>query len=307
MLLDKLLTNLAIHVEPFALCMLSAGQKLALPGPPAVMLHFVLQGSGVVRGPRGEVYALGPSWLGVVPSGVAHTLECSTKERTPRQMGAPLEGTPTIRRIVVGAAQNPDLVIACGAIRVRYGDSLNLFDHLREILAVDLSDVPEVRTVFRGIFSEQSNPGPGSEAMTAALMSQCLVHLLRHLGKGRDCPLPWLTALEDPRLARAIDKILGNPSANYTVDSLALDASMSRSAFAERFVTTFGRPPMTLVHNIRMQRAAQLLQQGPLSIDEVANRVGFSSRSHFSHAFKRHTGVSPATFRAGRSGKTAAA
>jgi len=74
-------------------------------------------------------------------------------------------------------------------------------------------------------------------------------------------------------------------------------AAMSRSAFSERFTAAFGLPPMSLVHHIRMQRAARLLRQGGQSIDEVAGRVGFSSRSHFSRAFKAHTGHSPAAFR----------
>jgi len=37
-LLDKLLANLAVDVEPFALCLLSAGWRLRLPGPADVMI-----------------------------------------------------------------------------------------------------------------------------------------------------------------------------------------------------------------------------------------------------------------------------
>ncbi len=298
MLLDKLLSNLAVHVEPFALCMVSAGQKLPLPGPPVVMLHSVHKGNGVVRGPQGTVIPIAPSWLVVVPQGVPHSLESRAKESRGRKADAPPECIPSIRRIVVGSDRKADLVFACGTVRVRYGDSMNLFTHLREIVAVDFSDVPAVTSAFQGILAEQSNPGPGSEAMTTALMSQCLVHLLRHLVKGDDCPLPWLPALDDPRLARAIDRILQDPAQDHTVESLAVAASMSRSAFAERFSSAFGKSPMSLVHNVRMQRAAQLLRQGMLSTDEVADHVGFSSRSHFSHAFKKHSGVSPAKFRA---------
>ena len=188
-------------------------------------------------------------------------------------------------------------MFACGTVQVRYGDSLNLFDHLREIIAVDMSEVLQVPVAFQGILAEQSHPGPGSEAMSGALMSQCLVHLLRHLAQDDDYPLPWLAALDDTRLARAIDRILQDPARDHTVESLAAAASMSRSVFAERFTSAFGKPPVSLVNNLRMQRAAQLLQQGAFPIDEVADRVGFSSRSHFSHAFKRHSGLSPAKFR----------
>jgi AraC-like DNA-binding protein len=295
MLLDKLLSNLTVEVEPFALCMLSASHKLPLSRAPLVMLHFVLKGTGLIRGPNGAAVPIAPSWLGVVPQGVPHWLESSVRGRSGR-VAVP-EGIPTIRRIVAGSEQRAGLVIACGAVRARYGDALNLFDHLQGMLAVDLSDVPEVASAFRGILAEQSRPGPGSAAMTAALMSQCLVHMLRRLAAGQNCPLPWLAALEDPRLARAIDIILRDPARDHTVESLASAASMSRSAFAERFSSAFGKSPMSLVHNVRMQRAAQLLRQGTLSTDEVADRVGFSSRSHFSHAFRRYSGVTPAKFR----------
>ena len=298
MVLDKLLSNLAVYVEPFALCMVSAGQKLSLPSTPAVMLHFVHKGSGVVRGPDQVAIPVSESALVVVPQGMPHSLQSNDDPDTSGEAYVLPECIPSIRRIVVGAEEAADLVFACGTVRVQYGDSMNLFDHLQEIIAVDLSDSPAVTAAFQGILAEQSNPGPGSDAMTTALMSQCLVHLLREISDDPHCPLPWLTALDDPRMARAIDSILQDPARYHTVESLAESATMSRSAFAECFTGAFGRSPMNLVHNVRMQRAARLLRQGGLTTDAVANRVGFSSRSHFSHAFKKHCGVPPAQFRA---------
>ncbi len=296
MLLDKMLSNLAVHVDAFALCILSAGWRLRLPAIPGVMLHFVLKGNGVVRGPHGEVIRLAPFWLAVVPSGAAHSLESGRKVEKERKIEGPPDGPP-VYQLVAGSPKKADWIVACGLISVRYGQSLGLFDHLREIVAVDLSRAPQVKSVFQGILTEQSHPGPGSTAMTAALMSQCLVHMFRRLARDEAQPLTWLSALDDPRLARAIDKILEEPGASYTVESLAELGSMSRSAFAEKFAAAFGRSPMSLVHHVRMQRAAQLLQQANLSVDEVAGRVGFSSRSHFSRAFKNHCGTTPAAFR----------
>ena len=298
--MDKLLSNLAVQVEPFALCQLSEGWRLSLPEPPEAMFHFVLKGHGAVRFADSKSHPIGEYWLAVVPAGSKHALESSGELQHERRIDAPSEGAhfPTL---VAGSSEDPEMVVACGLVKVRYGPSLGLFDHLHEGLTVDLSGFPQVLTAFQGILAEQSNPGPGSEAMTAALMNQCLVHLLRSIGAGQDCPLPWLAALEDQRLARAIDRILEAPGDDHSVDSLAEIASMSRSAFAERFVAAFGRTPMSLVHHVRMQSATQLLGMGDsLSVDEVARRVGFSSRSHFSRAFKKHCGVSPAEYRAGR-------
>ena len=315
MLLDRLFSNLEVHVEHFALCMLNDGWRIRLPGPSEVMLHFVLQGNGVIRSPDGMARSVVPGSFVIVPQGAEHDLESEGEVRQdlvvpgPRGVGGTAEqeeykpyipaapfGDPA-PRIIAGTEENSDLVIACGLVRVFYGPSLGLFDHLRELIFVDPSDSLQLMPAVEGILEEQAQADPGSDAVTSALMTQCLVRVLRKIYAESDGPLPWLTALEDERLARAIDLILRDPGGNHSVELLAEAAAMSRSAFAERFTAAFGLPPMSLVHHIRMQRAGRLLRQGGQSIDEVASRVGFSSRSHFSRAFKAHTGHSPAAFR----------
>jgi transcriptional regulator GlxA family with amidase domain len=164
---------------------------------------------------------------------------------------------------------------------------------------VDLSMVPQVRNAIDQIFAEQNQPVPGSSAMTGALMMQCLLHMFRRLPSEGDRAMSWLIALQDARLARAVENVLDDPSATHTVESLSDSAAMSRSAFAALFTRSFGRPPMAFVHHIRMQRACELLEGTVLSVDEIAARVGFASRSHFAQSFKKHTSLSPYNFRDG--------
>ena len=274
--LDKLLSNLDIRVEPFTLCEVRPGRRFRVPGSPRVMLHFVLTGSGLVRSAAGTAQPLGQCTLAVVPKGASHSLEAES-------------GSP------VGAA----MVVACGLVRVRYGAALGLFDQLDGVLVQDLSDIPQARIAFKAILAEQTEAGPGSDTMQAALMSQCLVYLLRRLCAGGSCSLPWLAALEDERLARALDRILRDPAKPHTVESLAAASSMSRSSFAEGFARAFGMPPMSLVRRIRLERALRILERGDdLPMEALAHRVGFSSRSHFSRAFKKQFGVAPAVLRA---------
>ncbi len=296
MLIDRLLANLSVRVEPFVLCQLSSGWRMRLPGPPAATLHYVLKGRGAVRGPDGKSHPIAPSWLVIVPPGAIHALEAGATIRDELKIAAPPAGPP-MHTITAGPAAAPDLIIACGVIDVRYGRSLGLFDRLREVLVVDLSGIAQVEAAFEGIFAEQSQAVAGSGTMTGALMTQCLVHMFRRLPNEGEHALPWLMALKDRRLARVIDMILENPGAEHSVESLAEAASMSRSTFAEHFATAFRRSPMSFVHHIRMQRAVELLEVEGLSVDQVANRIGFASRSHFSRAFKKHTGVSPVLFR----------
>ena len=182
-------------------------------------------------------------------------------------------------------------------VNVTYGDSLGLFQRLGEVIVADLSAYPQVRSAFEGILAEQGGATEGSVALTRALMTQCIVYLLRSLSDQSDGRLP---GLEDPNLSQAVETIFEHPEAAHTVDSLADRALMSRSVFAERFREAFGATPISFVHNLRIRKAAGLRQKRGPSIEQVARQVGFNNRSHFSTAFKDQFGISPAAFRAGQ-------
>jgi hypothetical protein len=55
-----------------------------------------------------------------------------------------------------------EMVVGCGTLNVRYGESIGLFDHLSEILGVDLSAVPEIP----GLFQVPDEPGQSRETRT---------------------------------------------------------------------------------------------------------------------------------------------
>ena len=59
-------------------------------------------------------------------------------------------------------------------------------------------------------------------------------------------------------------------------------------------------------HNqVRCERAQALLAEGDASISEIGEEVGFVSSAHFSHVFRKMTGVTPTEYRAARAGRTA--
>ena len=141
MLLDKLLDHVSVHAEPFATCLLSAGWRLRLPGPPEVMFHFVMQGSGYVRGPEGGLLPLERFSLAIVPKGTQHSLECGQDVESEEVIQGPPAGEGVVR-LVAGIATAAELRVACGTVSVTYGDSLGLFQRLREIFVADLSAYP---------------------------------------------------------------------------------------------------------------------------------------------------------------------
>ena len=65
----------------------------------------------------------------------------------------------------------------------------------------------------------------------------------------------WLGALQDRQIGRAIALIHRDPARDWTVDALAAEIAMSRSAFAARFTELVGEPAMQYVTRWRMHVA----------------------------------------------------
>ncbi|WP_379133541.1 response regulator [Paenibacillus sp. sgz500958] len=65
--------------------------------------------------------------------------------------------------------------------------------------------------------------------------------------------------------------------------------------FKQELGTSFG----AYLTQIRIRKAAQLLNSTDLSVNEVAEQSGYETQHYFSTAFKKQTGVSPLQFRKG--------
>ena len=117
----------------------------------------------------------------------------------------------------------------------------------------------------------------------------------------------WLSGLRDPFVGRALASLHRNPARHWTIESLARNVGLSRSALAERFTQFVGQPPMQYLAQWRMQLAANHLLSGLDSVAVIANRVGYESEAAFSRAFKKAVGVPPATWRSRRRDEGSAA
>ena len=74
---------------------------------------------------------------------------------------------------------------------------------------------------------------------------------------------------------------------------MASVAGMSRTAFAVRFTSSVGRPPMEYLTRWRMMLAADAMQRSGRTVSSAAFSVGYASEAAFSTAFKRVMGCSP--------------
>jgi AraC-like DNA-binding protein len=78
-----------------------------------------------------------------------------------------------------------------------------------------------------------------------------------------------------------------------TIEQLAMRVGLNRNDLTEGFREAFGATPHAYGHLLRMEEARLMLQEGQLSISEVARRIGYEGYSSFSRAYSSHFGRSP--------------
>ena len=83
----------------------------------------------------------------------------------------------------------------------------------------------------------------------------------------------------------------------YGVEQLAQDLCMERTGLYKKLTALTDTTPVAFIRSIRLRRAAALLQEGKLTVNEIAERTGFSSSSYFTKCFKKEFGVLPSEYR----------
>jgi AraC-like DNA-binding protein len=140
----------------------------------------------------------------------------------------------------------------------------------------------------------EAGPGkPGAAIICARLVELLLAYGIRHwLETTPEQGESWLRGLLDPQISKALTLMHSDIGAQWSVPRLAEAVSMSRSAFAARFLALVGVPPAKHLVRWRMLLARDMLSRGQ-TIAEVAKRLGYRSESSFSRAFTREVGSPP--------------
>ncbi|MDA3963537.1 MAG: AraC family transcriptional regulator [Planctomycetota bacterium] len=81
------------------------------------------------------------------------------------------------------------------------------------------------------------------------------------------------------------------------LEAIAHELGLGYAAFRKRFTNALGIAPGTYRIRARIERAQSLLSDPVLSIEAIADDLGYADIFAFSAQFKRHTGHSPSTFR----------
>ncbi|MCD8481204.1 MAG: AraC family transcriptional regulator [Verrucomicrobia bacterium] len=105
------------------------------------------------------------------------------------------------------------------------------------------------------------------------------------------------TAVEDERIGKVLDQIRKHPEQSLTVEQMAKMARLARSTFHQRFLRCVGVQPQQYLLRAKLLKAKELLLQGNLPTQVVAELAGFQDIKWFYRAFKRDTGMAPVAWR----------
>ncbi|MBB3037021.1 AraC family transcriptional regulator [Hoyosella altamirensis] len=190
--------------------------------------------------------------------------------------------------------------LICGVVSFHQPTVNRLLAVLPPVIHIDASHErgARVRDVLDLMAAELRHLRPGGEAVTTRLADILVIEAIRSwLATNTDSRPGWLGALTDPQLGPVIAAIHRSPGAPWTVESLARNAAMSRSAFAARFTEVVGDSPMQYVTRCRMETAQSLLLHENATVAAVAAKLGYQSEASFSRAFTKMTGRSPGAVR----------
>ncbi len=118
------------------------------------------------------------------------------------------------------------------------------------------------------------------------------------LADGCQQPETAKEVLGEPKLILQVRSLVEQhlEDGEYGVEQLAHDLCMERTGLYKKLTTLTDTTPVAFIRSVRLRRAAALLQEGTLTVNEIAERTGFSSPSYFTKCFKKEFGVLPSEY-----------
>jgi len=259
-----------------------------------IFYHYVISGSLLCQVGDQEPVELREGQIFLIPRNERHLLGDHIDQQaiSAREVAMPPVDDPLTRIIYGGGGERTRLF--CGFLGTLTPINAFLLS-LPSLLVIDAKRSASGEWLASSIrfASEQASPDLIGR-LAELLFLEAVKH---HVDQLPDDHNGWLAGLRDPHVSKALTLIHSACAESWTTEALAREAGLSRSAFADRFTTMIGEPPMRYLARHRMNVAANLLQDGRQNSSNIAYAVGFNSEAAFSRAFKKEFGLPPGSWR----------
>jgi len=139
------------------------------------------------------------------------------------------------------------------------------------------------------LFGEVQYDGSSCGLAVESLLAELVAHIARlPRERFKDAP-SWLS--------RTVEKVRSDFADRLTLDDLSREAGVHPVHLSRVFRKTRGEGIGEFVHRLRVRAACEQMLCREKSLAEISFSTGFADQSHFTRAFRRVTGMSPAKFR----------
>ena len=273
----------------------------------AVITHIVLFGEVNIQLQNGETIHLNTGDMLIIPSGMQHVGFSVTGQKLVESVKLD-DHFKGLRddAIILGDKDRPanaliftirssmDSVMAIPLI-----NALPEYIHIHNALNAQQPEWLRIGLYFVANETQHNQPGRHKimDHVVSIMLIECVREFIEQQQDNEEFDQNWLSALTHPELSTAFTAIHGQPEVNWTVESLAETCFMSRSKFAALFHQVVGEPPLTYLKQHRLRIACQQLRLGQMPIQQIAHKVGYTSESAFSQAFKKEFKLSPSQYK----------
>ncbi|MEZ5893230.1 MAG: AraC family transcriptional regulator [Parvularculaceae bacterium] len=268
----------------------------------AARFHLVVEGRCFVAVEGGGEIMLNAGDLILVPAGRSHILSDAPANTAPRLetvlADAGYDGSGVL--VAGGGDKAAKTQMICGHFSFRDGADHPLLRALPAELVFTASArarAPWLDDILRLLTQRVFAGEPGAAATVTRLSEAAFVELIRNGAGAAPEMAAILAAMSDRQIGRTIALMHARPGDIWTVESLAQEAGMSRSRYAEKFRTLIGMSPLAYLSEWRLQKALALLDEGKCSVQRAAAATGYLSPAAFTRAFAAKFGAPPSEYR----------
>lgn len=109
---------------------------------------------------------------------------------------------------------------------------------------------------------------------------------------------PQITPFDDQFMEKVMEIMERQmDNSEVTIDEFAQEIGMGRSVFYQKLKSIVGLSPVDFIREMRIKRAAQLIESGEFNVSSIAYMTGFNDPKYFSKCFKKKYGVNPSEYK----------